>query len=288
MYAVFKHTYARLRGQMLGWSIGLGLYVLLMVSFYDTITGVGGLMEMFDKYPQDMIAFFGNGIAQMNTPAGYLDVYFFNYMTVILGIFVVGACANLLVGDEERGLLDLVLAQPVSRAALFWGRLLGFVAALLTMLLVCLLTWALPAKHFGMELTAPQFVRPFLPLLAELLLFGTLATTLSLLLPSARAASATSGGLLVANYLLVGLANINQDLKDLVAYTPLHFYQGGMAVDGLKWDWLVGLTAVSVVLSLLAWWRFERRDIRVGGEGGWRLPMLTLRRKPATQIANKG
>jgi len=29
---------------------------------------------------------------------------------------------------------------------------------------------------------------------------------------------------------------------------------------------------------VIAWWRFERRDIRVGGEGGWRLPVLLGRR----------
>ena len=283
MYAVFKHTYARMRGQMLGWGIGLGLYILLMASFYDTIARLGGLQDLLAQYPKDMLAFFGDAMMAINTPSGYLDLYFFNYMSVILGILVVGSCANLLVGDEERGILDLVLAQPVSRSALFWGRLLGFVAALVTILAVCLLTWAIPAKHYGMELTWLQFVRPFLPLLAELLLFGTLALALSLVLPSARAASATTGGLLVANYMLVGLSNINQDLKDIVAYTPLHFYQGGKAVDSLNWEWLVGLLGVSALLALFAWWRFQRHDIRVGGEGGWHIPLLSLRRKPAVR-----
>jgi len=32
-----------------------------------------------------------------------------------------------------------------------------------------------------------------------------------------------------------------------------------------------------MVLALLAWWRFERREIRVGGESGWRLPKLAIR-----------
>jgi hypothetical protein len=30
-----------------------------------------------------------------------------------------------------------------------------------------------------------------------------------------------------------------------------------------------------VVFAALAWWCFQRRDIRVGGEGGWQLPRLS-------------
>jgi ABC-2 type transport system permease protein len=106
-----------------------------------------------------------------------------------------------------------------------------------------------------------------------------------MVLPSGRMAGMTTGGLLIANYLLVGLANINQDLKPIVKYTPLHYYQGGYAVSGLNWGWLAGLLAVSVAFALLAWWRFQRRDIRVGGEGGWRLPSLPFRRRAATGVS---
>jgi ABC-2 type transport system permease protein len=48
----------------------------------------------------------------------------------------------------------------------------------------------------------------------------------------------------------------------------------------LNVEWLLGLLGVAALFTLLAWWRFERRDIRVGGEGGWQLPLLS-RRKPA-------
>ena len=81
-----------------------------------------------------------------------------------------------------------------------------------------------------------------------------------------------AGGLLIGNYLLFGLSNINEDLKTVMEYTPLHYYQGGQAIDGLEWGWIAGIVAAALVLALLAWWRFQGRDIRVGGEGGWTLP----------------
>jgi len=275
MFAEFKHTLRRLRGQMIGWGIGLALYGLMMVSMFDSIVGIEGFEEMIANYPQEILAFFGNMMA-MTTPKGYLDIYYFAYMTIIVGIFAAGTGAGLLVSDEEKGILDLVLAQPVSRTALFWGRLLGFVVATVVILLAGWLSWVIPSASTGLDLTWIEFLQPFLPLFAELLLFGTLGLLLSMLLPSSRMAGMLAGGLLVANFLLDGLANINDSLMSVVKFTPLYYYQGGDAVTELNWGWLAGLVAVTLAFALLAWWRFQRRDIRVGGEGGWRLPELSL------------
>ncbi len=280
MFAEFKHTMRRLRGQMIGWGIGLALYGWMMVSMFDSIAGMEGMEEMLASYPPELLAFVGDMVA-ITTPKGYFDIYYSFYMTVIVGIFAIGVAASLVVGDEENGILDLVMAHPVSRTALFAGRLLAFVAATVVILLVGWLSWVLPSGSSGMDLTWIEFLRPFLPLFAELLLFGTLALLLSLILPSVRVASMITGGLLIGNFLIIGLAGTNETLQAVVEYTPLFYYQGGEAISGLDWGWMAGLLAVSAVLVLLAWQRFQRRDIRVGGEGGWRLPSLSLRRRPS-------
>ena len=282
MFAEFKHTMRRLRGQMIGWGIGLALYGLLMVAMFDSIAGIEGFEEMIANYPPELMGFFGDMVA-ITTPKGYFDIYYSSYMTVIVGIFAVGVAAGLLVGDEEKGILDLVMAHPVSRTALFAGRLLAFVVATVVILLAGWLSWVLPSGSSGMDLTWIEFLRPFLPLFAELLLFGTLALLLSMTLPSVRFASMITGGLLIGNFLIIGLANTNETLQAVVEYTPLYYYQGGGAISGLNWGWLAGLLAVSAVLALVSWQRFQRRDIRVGGEGGWRLPSLSLRRRPSAR-----
>lgn len=279
MFAEFKYTLRRMRGQIIGWGIGLILYGVLMVSLYDSIVGIEGFEELMASYPQELMAFFGDDMLAITTPKGYIGLYYFSYMTIIVGIFAVGACASLLVGDEEKGILDLVLAHPLSRTALFWGRLLGFAATTVVILLIGYLSWLIPSGSSGLDLSWIELLRPFLPLFAELLLFGTLALLLSMLLPSGRLAGMITGGLLIANYLLIGLSNINEDLKSFVEFTPLRYYQGGDAITELNWGWLAGLLAVSAAFAMLAWWRFQRRDIRVGGEGGWRLPSLPFRHR---------
>lgn len=264
----FKHTLRRQRGQILGWGIGLALYGLMMGAMYDTINAIEGMEELLANYPKELWAFFGD-MMNLSTPQGYFGTYYSSYIPLIVGIFAAGAAAGLLAGDEERGTLDLTLSYPVSRTSLFWGRWLAFAVATALILFIGYLGWAVTLPMTAMDVTWWALLLAFVPMWALLLLFGALALVLSLLLPSARMASLTTGGLLVANFLLLGLANLNDNLQPIMDVTPFAFFQGGDALNGLNWGWVAGLTAVSLLLAAAAWVLFRRRDIRVGGERGW-------------------
>ena len=285
MWAEFKQTLLRrMRGQTIGWAVGLGLYALMMIAFFPTV-GQMDLEQHMEFFPEELIAFF-EAFTIIGTPAGYLDTYFFNYMPIILGILVSGVGANLIVGDEERGTLDLILAHPISRTALLAGRFLAFAVTVAAILLVSWLCWTLPAQQYGMDLTWIEFLRPFIALYAVLLLFGALALLLSMLLPAARMAGMLTGTLAVGNYLLNGLSNLDERLRGFVRFTPLRYYQGGLAVNGLNWDWTLGHLVGTLLLLLAAWMLFQRREIRVGGEQSWRLPDLArMFKKRRGQIA---
>jgi Iron dependent repressor, metal binding and dimerisation domain len=45
---------------------------------------------------------------------------------------------------------------------------------------------------------------------------------------------------------------------------PLSRRRGGEAIAGLNWNWFVGLLGFTPLVAVLAWWRIERLDIRVG------------------------
>ena len=69
----------------------------------------------------------------------------------------------------------------------------------------------------------------------------------------------------------------HMDLRPVARFSPFDYYESGNAILGLNLQWLTGMIGVAALFAALAWWRFERRDIRVGGEGGWRLPVLRRR-----------
>lgn len=277
MITVFRHALRRFRGQILGWGIGLALLAMLLVSVYDSFEAEQEqLQALMEAYPPEFTAFFGD-LSDFATPEGFLSVEFFSYMPLILGIFAVLIGSGLLVGDEEQGTLDLIMAHPVSRTALFFGRLLAFVVATGAILVIAWLGFGLSLSWSSMDISWGRMWLPLLSLLVQMLLFGALSLLFSMILPSRRLAATTAGLLLVASFFITGLAELNEDLESVATLSPLNYYQTQEAFQNLNGTWLAGLLAVAVVFTVLAWWRFQRCDIRVGGEGGWRLPFVGTR-----------
>ena len=280
MLTTLRYALVQFRGQILGWGLGIAALGFFLVPFYDVfMEQQADLMQMLESYPPEFLAFFGGDAASMATPDGYLGMYGFSMLPVILGIFALIAGSGLLASDEENGRLDLIVAHPVSRAALFWGRLAGFVVSTVAILILGWLGFAILLGGSSLDVSWGEMAIPFLPLLAQVLVYGTLALLFSMLLPARRLAAMAAGLVMVVSYFSSSMATLNESLAAVARFLPYDYYQGGDALSGLNFTWFLGLLAVSAVLALLAWWRFQRRDIRVGGEGGWRLPSLPLRRR---------
>ena len=278
MLTTLRYSLAQFRGQILGWGLGIAALGLILVPFYDVfMEQQADFMQMLESYPPEFLAFFGGDAASMATPDGYLGMYGFSMLPVILGIFALIAGSGLFASDEENGRLDLIIAHPVSRAALFWGRLAGFVVSTVAILILSWLGFAVLLGGSSLDVSWGEMALPFLPLLAQVLIYGTLALLFSMLLPARRLAAMAAGLVMVVSYFVSSMATLNESLAAVARFLPYDYFQGGDALSGLNFTWFLGLLAVSAVLALLAWWRFQRRDIRVGGEGGWRLPSFPLR-----------
>ena len=130
LWITIRYTFTSLRGQILGWGLGLALYGLMLVSMYDTLAAQQDqFQQMIANYPEEFLAFFGGDANTLITPAGFLGMYAFSMLPIIVGIFAILIGSGLIVNDEERGRLDLIIAHPVGRSGLFFGRTLGVLAA---------------------------------------------------------------------------------------------------------------------------------------------------------------
>jgi ABC-2 type transport system permease protein len=277
LWTTFSFTFRNFRGQMLGWGVGIASLGLLLVSFYSMITDQqGDFMKLLESYPPEFLEFFGGDATSLMTPEGYLGMYGFSMLPVIVGIFAVIAGSGLLAGDEEQGRLDLILAHPVGRSAFFFGRLLAFVGATIAILIVAWLGFSLPLSGSGMEISWGQMALPFLPLLAQILFYGILALLLSMVLPSRNMAATLSGLLMAMSYLLSSMSFLADEIATIAKLFPYAYFQGSDAIHDLNLTWLLSLLAISTAMALLAWWRFLRRDIRLSGEGSFRLPIFSI------------
>jgi ABC-2 type transport system permease protein len=64
-------------------------------------------------------------------------------------------------------------------------------------------------------------------------------------------------------------------LNSLARWSPLTYYQGGSALEGFNTGDFSGLLLMTILFVLIGVWLFQRRDIRIAGEGGWHLPFLS-------------
>jgi ABC-2 type transport system permease protein len=287
MLPIFQRALAQYRWQVLGWGGILLLLGLITIPTYDVVLkNPDPIRKMVEQFPPELLAMFArmDQVPDLKkwdpaAPAVFLDMNYFAFMPLILGVFAVLAGSGLLVADEEKGTLDLVLAHPVRRTSLFIGRLAAFVVATLAVLALAWLGIVVPMSGSSVPLSLAETLPPFLSLLGVLLFFGTLALLLSMLLPARRLAAMAAGMLLIASYFITALAQINTGLKSIAWFSPLEYYQSGHAIRGLNLTWLVGLLAAAAIFAILAAWRFEWRDIRVAGEGSWRWPWHKI--KPA-------
>jgi ABC-2 type transport system permease protein len=266
------YTLIRLRWQIIGWGLAIASLGLIIVAFYDVfLEQQEGFLRMIESYPPEFLAFFGGDVTILSTPEGYLGMYGFSMLPVIIGIFAVIAGSGLIAGDEEGGQLDLILAHPLSRTTFFFGRLLALTIATTMIVLLGWLGFSVLLGGSSLDIPAGTMALPFLPLLVQALTYSAIALLLSMLLPARRMAALGAALVMVTSYLLSSLSSLNEGLAFIAQFLPYAYFQGSDALSGLNLGWLFGLLMVAVLLSLLAWWRFLRRDIRVAGEGRWTL-----------------
>ena len=281
-WTTFRYTFTRLRGQILGWGLGLGLFGLMIVPMYETFAGQGEqFQQMIASYPPEFLAFFGATVNSMLTPAGFLGMYAFSMLPIIIGIFAVLVGSGLIVSDEESGRLDLILSHPVGRSAFFFGRFLGLLAACLTIMLLAWLGFSLLLGGSSLGVDWGQMAVPFLSLLVQTLVYAALALVLSMFLPARSLAAVISGTVVITSYIVSSLSFMDERMGDLARLMPYHYFQTILSFHELNLDWLFALFGISILMMVIAWLRFLRRDIRLSGEGSWRLPFLAKRRKIA-------
>src|SRR3954454_22361164 len=108
----FTKTLHDQRRALVGWALGVAWVTVLYSSLYPAIHG--SLASATKGYPEALQQAFS--LQDVATPAGYLSSTVFALLGPLLVIvYAVSAGTRAVAGDEESGVLDLLLAHPLSR-----------------------------------------------------------------------------------------------------------------------------------------------------------------------------
>ncbi len=235
-----------------------------MSALYPSIAGMPSIDKYIQEMPEGMMEFLG-GIEDYSTPVGYFSAELYSFMVPLLFlIFGIGFGAGAIAGEEEKGTMDFLLANPIPRWSVVVAK---FVAMTAGMLLLGLFFWAGMAVCvlvIDIDISLLKIAEATFGALMVALVFSTLALFLGSLKGNRGMALGLSGGLGVLAYLLNALGGLVDKLKDYRFLSPFyHYMEPNTLKNGIAFDHLlvlVGLVLVFFVLSIPA---FTRRDIAV-------------------------
>lgn len=244
------------------WLIGVVALVALVDAFYPSIAGDPALDEMMQQVPESLRPLIGS--ESLTSPVGYLSSQLYLYfLPAVLLVFAIGRGTSALAGEEEDHTLDLLLAQPVSRASLYWQKVVGIVAGVVVLSLASLIPTILLAGPTGLDIPLASLASVTVQLFAFVMLFALLALAVSAAVGRKGPGVTVAAGFAFLTFLIDGLGQSVDWLGHLRPLTPWRWYDATAALQGeAVWGSLLVLVAAAAVVAVLGLIAFRRRNLR--------------------------
>src|SRR5579872_5786379 len=112
LHSVFERTVHEHRRSLAVWSAGLFTLAVVMAALYPTVRGNPQLATLHETYPKALRSLFG--ITDLTTGVGFMRAEVFSLVApLLLIVLAVLWGSDLVAGEEDRGTIDILLANPV-------------------------------------------------------------------------------------------------------------------------------------------------------------------------------
>ncbi len=241
-------------------ALGLGVGLFVMAMF---VLGLySGLKETLDEmtagFPDALLDFVGG-----DGPGGYVVGELFGLIAPIALVgYAVMSGASALAGEEEKGTMAMLSAQPVSRTSILAQKAIGLLIALTV---AAGLFWAgvtLSAAYFDVGLDLGGLAAACVHLLFLAAAFGALALALGAATGQPGLAAAIAGGVAALSYLSNAMFPL-AGLDGWAELSPWFYYAGDEPLaNGINVVHLLVLAVLAAAALAVSVGTFNRRDLK--------------------------
>ena len=250
------------RKTFLWWAMGVSFMVIWYSMMFTSIEGidVSAINQMMES---ELIQGLLGGAYDLTTPEGWLGAELLPLLgPLVFIVFAVSVATSTLTGEEERGTLNLLLTNPITRISVYLQK---FFAMTLGILALGLVFWVgniigTSAANMGLSFLSLAEVTFSLVLLG--MLFGTFALALGGLTGKSGIRKGVAGAVGIGSYLLNSMSEIVGSLEPFRPVSVFHYYGGGdILKNGIDFGDAGIMLAGTVVLFAVGMYGFQRRDI---------------------------
>lgn len=265
MFNLFRKTIYDKRFFIIGWSIGLAFFAFLMLLFFPAFKD-SGIEKLFSSLPPELKSLKGlmGDVGTLSSPSGYLAGQFFDIrMPMFISVFSVILAVALSVKDEEDGYFRTLLALPLSRIKLIFGKLLAIILICTVTIIATVVGLYLGAISVNASLDFGIVMKLSLVTLVLSICMTTLIYCIGLM-TGKRSITMGLGVIIGAgSFLLTTFAKSVDWLTPYENASLFHYFPAADIVkNGISLSDILVYLGVILISILLAIILFQRRDIR--------------------------
>lgn len=243
------------------------LLVWVYVSFFPTMQEQADeFMKLLSTYPEGLLEAFGLESAEsiFSSLEAFLSTEQYSLIWPLVAIILtVTMAASLIAGEVDDGTAEILLAQPISRTKVYWGK---YIAGFLIILVFTFFS-VFSVIPFGMLHNVDvnlegHFLIAILGILFSTAIFSITMMFSSIFSSKGKVAS-LGAGITIIMYALNIISSLKESAESLKYISFFHYFDTNAALihNNIEPLAFVIFLTVSIVCSVVGWVVFVKRDV---------------------------
>ncbi|RJO61930.1 hypothetical protein C4544_01470 [candidate division WS5 bacterium] len=269
MFSVMMRTLKNRRLSLAVYSLSSVLFMWMYIALFPSFSKNQADFEKFiDSYPEEI--FKGLGIEKadftLTKIESFLATEHFSFIwPIMLIILAISFGSAQIAGEVEKGTIEILLSQPISRLKIFFSKYLAGVMTVIVFTLVSIYSIIPLAGLHGVSYNLHNFnIMMYLALLFGMAVFSASMLATSIFSEKSRASFAV-GGFLILSYVANVVSAFVDSLDKLKYISVFHYFDFSKALNRGEMDmtviWVFGGIIIFSVITGALW--FNKRDVAI-------------------------